>query len=148
MHPTVSFSLLQLMKRSIPAMEIHMPGKIKERGSPLFDRWKNKLPYLTTLINCPISLMGILLHWHQSFNTWFLFSEHLPLEAFVYGLNGISPPEGSFNATMWQHYHLHHRHEELFGLVIVACASGWFPFPFFPVGPPDRICLKFHAKLV
>jgi len=37
MHHTVSFSLRWLMKRSIPAKEIHMPGKLKEKGSsPLF----------------------------------------------------------------------------------------------------------------
>ena len=34
----VSFSLRLLMKRSIPAKEIHMPGKLKERGLPFFDR--------------------------------------------------------------------------------------------------------------
>ena len=33
---TVSFSLRWLMKKSIPAKEIHMPGKLKEKGSPLF----------------------------------------------------------------------------------------------------------------
>jgi len=38
MHRTVSFSLRWLMKRSIPAMEIHMPGKFKERGLPFFGR--------------------------------------------------------------------------------------------------------------
>jgi len=46
MHLTVSFSLRWLMKRSIPAMEIHMPGKLKERGLPFFDRGKNELPCL------------------------------------------------------------------------------------------------------
>jgi hypothetical protein len=62
MCPTVSFSLLLLMKRSIPAMVIHMPGKIKERGFPLFARWKNKLPFLTALINGNISLIDIPQH--------------------------------------------------------------------------------------
>jgi len=47
MHLTDSFSLRWLMKRSIPAMEIHMPGKLKERGLfPIFGRWKNELPCL------------------------------------------------------------------------------------------------------
>jgi len=62
MHLSGSFSLLPLMKRSIPAMEIHMPGKIKEGDPPFFARWKNKLPFLTALINCSVSLMGISLH--------------------------------------------------------------------------------------
>jgi len=35
MHLSGNFSLLLLMKRSIPAMEIHVPGKIKE-GDPPF----------------------------------------------------------------------------------------------------------------
>ena len=44
---TVSFSLQLLMRRSIPAMEIHMPGKFKERGLlPFFGRGKNELPCL------------------------------------------------------------------------------------------------------
>jgi len=38
MHLTVSFSLRWLMKKSIPAKEIHMPGKFKERGLPFFGR--------------------------------------------------------------------------------------------------------------
>jgi len=36
MQLTVSFSLRWLMKRSIPAKEIHMHGKFKRRGNPLF----------------------------------------------------------------------------------------------------------------
>jgi len=47
MHLTASFSLRWLMKRSIPAMEIHMHGKFKGRGLlPFFGRGKNELPYL------------------------------------------------------------------------------------------------------
>jgi len=38
MHLTVSFSLRWLMKKSIPAKEIRMPGKLKGRGLPFFDR--------------------------------------------------------------------------------------------------------------
>ena len=38
MYLTVSFSLRWLMKRSIPAKEIHTPGKLKRRGLPFFDR--------------------------------------------------------------------------------------------------------------
>jgi len=38
MHLTVSFSLRLLTKKSIPVMEIHMPGKLKERGFPFFGR--------------------------------------------------------------------------------------------------------------
>ena len=37
-HLTVSFSLRWLMKMSIPALEIHMPGKLKRRGLPFFGR--------------------------------------------------------------------------------------------------------------
>jgi hypothetical protein len=62
MCPTVSFSLLLQMKRSIPAMVIHTPDKIKERGFPLFARWKYKLPFLTALINGNLSLMEITQH--------------------------------------------------------------------------------------
>jgi len=35
-HLTVSFSQARLMKRSIPAKEIHMHGIFKRRGNPLF----------------------------------------------------------------------------------------------------------------
>jgi len=35
MHLTVSFSPRWLMKKSIPAKEIRMPGKLKERGLPI-----------------------------------------------------------------------------------------------------------------
>jgi hypothetical protein len=45
-----------------------MPGKIKERGFPLFARWKNKLPFLTALINGNISLMYIHQHRQWYFN--------------------------------------------------------------------------------
>ena len=148
MHPTVSFSLLQLMKRSIPAMEIHMPGKIKERGSPLFDRWKNKLPYLISLINCPISLMDILLHWHHTLNIWFslvnTFFWRLLSMAYIICLRPMGvfmrPCDSSTISISGTKYSS--------GLVILVCASDWLPFPVFSVGLRDRICLKFHAKLV
>jgi len=38
MHLTVSFSQVLLMKMSIMVQVIRMPGKLKERGFPFFDR--------------------------------------------------------------------------------------------------------------
>ena len=38
MYLTVSFAQVLLMKMSIPAKEIHMPGKLKEGEIPFFGR--------------------------------------------------------------------------------------------------------------
>jgi len=52
MHLTISFSLRWLMKKSIPAKEIRMPGKFKERGLPFFGRGKRmNSPVCEALIN-------------------------------------------------------------------------------------------------
>jgi len=50
-HLTVSFSQVLLMKMSIPAKEIHMPGKLKEGEIPFLvvGRWKIRSPALESL---------------------------------------------------------------------------------------------------
>ena len=147
---TGSFSPRLPMKRPIPAMVIHMPGKIKERGFPLFARWKNKLPFLIVLINGNISLMDIPQHWHWHFESPVFVPGNIPflcrlsLVAYTAGLR----PMGAFmrqcdsntisisgrkSASFWLSQH-------------VSPADS--PFRFVSIGPPDRICLKFHAKLV
>jgi len=49
---TVSFSLRWLMKKSTPAKEIQMPGKLKEGGLPFFGRGgRMNSPVCEALIN-------------------------------------------------------------------------------------------------